>query len=386
MRDKEWLKEQLANVTSVDGKTNHYDAPDPISAIMFLIAYVDTPVSVSRENAKSRPRAIYRGQSNSSWNLIPSALRLPKNQYEKALNSSEIFSKVANEEFKILLNSDTIVKWPPATVQSGIAAAQHHHHQETSPLPTHLLDWTSLPSVAMDFATRGFLTKSGDNSKATIWWLELSKLESINTVLDIPLPYLTRLYRQRGLFIRLEDLEQCNQLAKVVNRLDFNVTGYLPMREYGDNANSSPLDILCTDIWLDELSLWTRKEGAGLNVKTNSSTSLYLAFCNHLSSRGLSQFLPSVMLENDGGLSTAFGEDGRIIGILRYLAAIGVRRNSHNQFELDSEVRHILNRSVPGIVNWFEENSRIYPELLTQPVEWIDRNMSSKMKYFLGLK
>jgi hypothetical protein len=107
---------------------------------------------------------LYRGQKNSSWDLLPKIARKEYNFIGPDFLTKE---KDLVEEFQRLsrpyTNSDLLTNaW------DLLSLAQHHG------LPTRLLDWTTNPLVALYFA---FKEKDTKVKTRTVWLLKIDKSE-----------------------------------------------------------------------------------------------------------------------------------------------------------------------------------------------------------------
>ena len=133
------------------------------------------------------PSAVFRGQSNASWGLVPSAFRenvplaraatsFPRSHEEQVALEFDLlasFVRLANESgFALPGDNDAlrarlvamgsqafwktdagVRSWPPQDLLPSIALAQH------SGVPTRLLDWTYSGYIAAYFAAEGCATR-----------------------------------------------------------------------------------------------------------------------------------------------------------------------------------------------------------------------------------
>lgn len=194
-------------------------------------------LSPTNELFKKPNKLVYRGQSDSRWELIPSVLRNSKrNQLMKIFKSDstadfQVFNeliilnkfveycdnlgiKIPNDSVKFRnenLDTENIDKyllkpdlWPNEELFELMAMAQHYG------VPTRLLDWTESSYIALYFAVSSALERyinlldnneNIENEKIAIWVLnlELKNLYDLK-VLKVPRSSTINLSAQKGLF------------------------------------------------------------------------------------------------------------------------------------------------------------------------------------------
>jgi truncated hemoglobin YjbI len=97
--------------------------------------------------AQFNENTLFRGQSDSAWNLIPSIGRLDLSQNKSLLEKVGGWRRLEEDIMKRFIRHSTpLIKNVPDTYIEWIVLAQHHG------LPTRLLDWTQNPLVSLYFA------------------------------------------------------------------------------------------------------------------------------------------------------------------------------------------------------------------------------------------
>lgn len=249
-------------------------------------------------------KLIYRGHGDSTWSLIPSALReqnLKNTFYFTELEANFSRSIVLDELLSISLfvehcdriginipndsqpfrseyigvNSpgnipylSTPSRWPNSQLLDVMALSQHHG------MPTRLLDWTSLAYTACYFASSSAIADHrqwNEKSKLAIWVLDSSKIseEDLTYVLRSPGSISPNLAAQYGRFTvhphyaELKSYDEIKGIEEIISPREtpilFKLT--LPSNE------SARLLGLCCIAGFSAADIYPSTDGAGMAVR-----------------------------------------------------------------------------------------------------------------------
>lgn len=99
--------------------------------------------------------AVFRGQENSSWKLIPSLFRFPQKSHSPQLSRAELYYREEQQLIDAFFHR--AVSMLPNIQRSPVidrVICQHYG------VPTQLLDWTRDPLIALFFAVRDWRTET----------------------------------------------------------------------------------------------------------------------------------------------------------------------------------------------------------------------------------
>jgi len=178
-----------------------WEVPSPWHAAVYLSV-------IQHHLAVSGQRALFRGQSNSEWEISPSINRsgIDRNIEEQ---KGKLFCDVLSE-----LSLNTLTSFHPYTNSrldlrvsrdSYWAAAQHYG------VRTNLIDFTTDAAIAVFFACSNTPTTDGQTSSVYVLPLEYALDKGCEVIL--PPPFAERLYVQRGVFIKSDQTIQRNELG-----------------------------------------------------------------------------------------------------------------------------------------------------------------------------
>ncbi len=159
-----------------------------------------------------KERLIFRGQSDTTWDIVSSIDRINENDQLIASVKSKVFADIlgalsfnslstANLQYQPdnSENQNSLIPKLRITPSTYIAAAQHYN------IPTNLIDWTTDPGVATFFAALD--AKKSSSKTASIFVLNVQKVIQGKYEILVSPPFVERLHLQRGFFIRADKNE-----------------------------------------------------------------------------------------------------------------------------------------------------------------------------------
>jgi hypothetical protein len=331
-------KELAERVRQVDERT--WQAENPEEALAWLRWYYYWPMSVAAEVSSGEKRVMriprrcfFRGHAVSSWPLMPSIFRGDPSELPLRQRASELAATIVEVEFETLWSQDGAQAWPPIWEGCGMAAAQHYG------IPTKLLDWTSNPSVAVSFATG---SKSSTTSKeGAVLVLDVDDARELGAHLNLPPPYVRRLYRQRGLFTNLS-AEQASEIEQRCRRIVFPPQPFLPAQVTRDGKNIEAAELLPADAWFENLKAWCIQRARESTDPIDRVPENMRFTANHGSyPERVEDFIAIFVAEE-------MAADAR--GFIDELA----RRNKRAGFCYDPKVLRLVERDNPKFINWLE--------------------------------
>jgi hypothetical protein len=188
------------------------------TAAAFLVSYKMGQNHPLHETTNGQP-LLFRGQANSEWQLQPFLFREGINQ-EWVGKATKAFIQVVGQWFKHFGEDfgRNLISYKIANNPNVIRAIAQHYD-----IPTSLLDWTTSPMVALNFAT----TSKHFGKSACVFALPLSDAFQFPLSIIIPPPIVERIYLQKGVFIDLTE-ELAKKIEKITIRVLFPPESEIP--------------------------------------------------------------------------------------------------------------------------------------------------------------
>jgi hypothetical protein len=198
---------------------------------------------------------IFRGQSNSNWEL--------KSSFDRLFEDVQIANQILNE-FKDDCEKFDFSQTSFLDDDMKVMALGQHFG-----LPTRLLDWSFSPYVAAFFALSDVNVKSYDCDHVAIWclnsWDAMFKQELGLEIINIKQVGNQRLRNQDGLFTYLKSADK--DLEKFINKLDIKREEPVLRKIL---IHKSELEIAINDLdamGINNLRIYPDLTGAALNSK-----------------------------------------------------------------------------------------------------------------------
>ncbi len=187
---------------------------------------------------------IFRGQADACRDPIPLVFRRDIKgrlliKRELANRQLELFAAMLRHEFSKAVSFDL-------DDSACLAMAQHYQ------LPTHMLDFTTDPCVAVQFAATGLGSTGHEECDSVVFSLNAGQFYSAGINIVLPPPISKRLYMQRGLFIVLPE-----DIAAPLFRSMCREVRFPREKDFPLYRNGSIFDVLSDEPLLREIVRWT---------------------------------------------------------------------------------------------------------------------------------
>src|SRR5216684_2274445 len=291
--------------------------PSPWHAVIHLLA-ASRVCLAGAYGPHNRAGLLFRGQRRCGWDLVPSICRphVNRSSENEVLN---VFVSLLQRFYRrnfyrsaIFSPSLAAFSEDNASTVLHVATAQHYG------IATDLLDFSTDPAVAVWFACQG--ATGGAGEEAAVFALPMKAAKRSGGVIALPHPYVSRLYRQHGVFVQpssigLRDL--C---------IEFR---FAPDPNFEVLRDGHKVDLLSDDLW------WTRLVELSRTIVGANRTSELLAASHREALMILAEFDELLLPE-----------------FLKYPAVIHrIRDNSQHLLQMLLSISLVVNSDVQ-VIRW----------------------------------
>lgn len=279
-------------------------------------------------------RVLFRGQSHATWAPVPTLLRRSGDEALRAERMTRLAAGVIQSEMRILWSAEWAQGWPPFGSRSGLAAAQHYGFD------TMLLDWTTNPSIAVEFATCS--RSSAESPRAAVLWLGVIDAAELGLDIILPPAIVLRLYRQRGVFTEL-DAARLAAVQSRVGMVRFPAQPRCPVLGTTDGRDRIPVDLLPKEPWFEQLKTWAAAHVDDESLLAEPMLANIAFTTRHGHHPAMAQLVSMLPLYPQGQ-----------VDMMRLLIDQLAARELNDQRYYEPWTLDLLARSNPGLLEWLE--------------------------------
>jgi len=236
-RARSALLAAIQDIDWIDAQT--WWAPTPWHAAAWLLniagglveAKEILPAPLRLRPLLPRTGLLFRGQRDMSWPIRP---RISRTASPTAARTAMLRLALALEVGSLLTEAVSVER------ESHFAVAQHHG------IPTHLLDMTVDPRIAVFFGCDG----GADGDVAAVHWIDFDSAMELGLRLIVAPPWVERIHRQLGVFLDTE-AAGANDLDRHFRRIVFPIDHRYVHNEFGSRDA-----LYGGDLWFDRAARW----------------------------------------------------------------------------------------------------------------------------------